>query len=52
MKDLTFKAASKSAISWGMNDLIVPEEKAGFVAAAEVRITEVKEPVQHGSPHQ
>ena len=42
MKDLTFKAASKSAISWGMNDLIVPEEKAELVAAAEVRITEVK----------
>jgi DNA-directed RNA polymerase beta' subunit len=35
MKDLTFKAASRSAISWGMNDLIVPKEKAGLVAEAE-----------------
>lgn len=48
MKDLTFKAASRSAISWGMNDLIVPKEKAGLVAEAEVRITEVKDQYNMG----
>ncbi len=48
MKDLTFKAASRSAISWGMNDLIVPKEKAGLIAEAEVRITEVKEQYNMG----
>jgi DNA-directed RNA polymerase subunit beta' len=42
MKDLTFKAASRSAISWGMNDLIVPKEKAELMAMAEEQIKEVK----------
>jgi len=48
MKDLTFKAASRSAISWGMNDLIVPKEKPALMAAAEVKITEVKDQYNMG----
>ncbi len=48
MKDLTFRAASRSAISWGMNDLIVPAEKPVLMAAAEVRITEVKDQYNMG----
>ena len=48
MKDLTFKAASRSAISWGMNDLIVPKEKVALMAAAEVRIAEVKDQYNMG----
>ncbi len=42
MKDLTFKVASRSAISWGMDDLTVPKEKAALMVAAEEQIKEVK----------
>ncbi|MDP2837758.1 MAG: DNA-directed RNA polymerase subunit beta' [Candidatus Moranbacteria bacterium] len=48
MKDLTFRAAARSAISWGMNDLIVPAEKPALMAAAEIRITEVKDQYNMG----
>ncbi len=42
LKDLAFHSVSRSGISWGMDDLIVPKEKPALMAAAEVRITEVK----------
>ncbi len=48
LKDLAFRSVSRSGISWGMNDLIVPQEKAGYVAAAEVRIKEVKDQYNTG----
>jgi DNA-directed RNA polymerase subunit beta' len=42
MKDLCFKAVSRSGISWGMDDLQVPKEKKAIMIAAETRITEVQ----------
>jgi DNA-directed RNA polymerase subunit beta' len=42
VKDLSFRFVSKSGISWGMDDLKVPDEKAAIMAAAEEKITEVK----------
>jgi len=42
MKDLGFKAVSESGISWGMDDLIVPEEKKALMADAEENVAEVK----------
>ncbi len=42
LKDLSFHFVSKSGISWGMDDLIVPPVKKELVAAAEIRVTEVR----------
>ncbi len=42
LKDLGFRSVTKSGISWGMDDLVVPEEKGAILAAAEVKVTEVK----------
>jgi len=42
MKDLSFRAVSRSGVSWGMDDLIVPQEKKGLMEAAENQISEVK----------
>src|SRR6185369_9967299 len=42
LKDLAFRSVSRSGISWGMDDLIVPKEKPELMKAAEIRITEVK----------
>jgi DNA-directed RNA polymerase subunit beta' len=41
LKDLAFRAVSKSGISWGMDDLRVPEEKKALIEAAEARVEEV-----------
>ncbi len=35
IKDLGFEYATKSGISWGMSDLVTPEEKAEILAEAE-----------------
>ena len=48
LKDLTFRSVSRSGISWGMNDLIVPKEKAGYISAAEIRVKEVKDQYNTG----
>jgi DNA-directed RNA polymerase subunit beta' len=42
LKDLTFQSVSRSGISWGMDDLVVPEEKTAYVKEAEVAVKEVK----------
>ena len=42
MKDLAFRSVSRSGISWGMDDLIVPPEKKELMAEAETHISEVK----------
>lgn len=42
LKDLGFRAVSRSGISWGMDDLKVPEEKPKILAEAEEKVTEVK----------
>lgn len=41
LKDLTFKAVSRSGISWGMDDLIVPPEKKALIKKAEDQVKEV-----------
>jgi len=38
IKDLGFEAATKSGISWGMDDLIVPPEKEKIIAEAEKKV--------------
>jgi DNA-directed RNA polymerase subunit beta' len=48
VKDLGFKAVSKSGISWGMNDLMVPTDKETIVAAAEEKVKEVKQQYNMG----
>jgi DNA-directed RNA polymerase subunit beta' len=48
VKDLGFQAVSKSGISWGMNDLMVPAEKEAIVAAAEEKVKEVKQQYNMG----
>ncbi len=48
LKDLSFRAVSKSGISWGMDDLKVPVEKKVIMATAEVSVLEVKEQFQNG----
>ncbi|MEK7181643.1 MAG: DNA-directed RNA polymerase subunit beta', partial [Patescibacteria group bacterium] len=48
MKDLTFKAASRSALSWGMDDLPVPAEKKALITTAEGRVKEVHEQFNMG----
>ncbi len=48
IKDLGFKAVTKSGISWGMDDLVVPEAKPGIIAAAEVKVREVKDQYNMG----
>ena len=42
LKDLGFKSVSFSGISWGMDDLKVPIEKADILADAETKVVEVK----------
>lgn len=42
MKDLAFRSVSRSGISWGMNDLVVPKEKKALIATAEEAVLEVK----------
>lgn len=48
LKDLTFRAVSKSGISWGMDDLRVPEIKAELISGAETQIAEVKDQYNMG----
>ncbi len=42
LKDLGFSSVTKSGISWGMDDLVVPPEKERILEEAEVKVTEVK----------
>ena len=48
LKDLAFRAVSRSGISWGMDDLIVPKEKPAHMAAAEIQVREVKDQYNMG----
>ena len=48
LKDLAFRFVSRSGISWGMDDLIVPEEKTEYVTTAEIKVKEVKEQYNNG----
>lgn len=42
IKDLGFEAVTKSGISWGMGDLMVPEDKKSIMEEAEVRVKTIK----------
>ncbi len=42
IKNLGFKAASKSGISWGMDDLKIPPEKAAIIKEHEDKVSVVK----------
>ena len=48
IKDLGFKAVTKSGISWGMDDLRIPPEKTAIIEGAEAKVTEVKEQYNMG----
>ena len=48
IKDLGFKYATLSAISWGMDDLIVPKEKKEILADAEKEIEKISEQYEEG----
>ncbi len=41
IKNLGFEASTKSGISWGMDDLVVPKEKGKIVKAAEKEIEKI-----------
>ncbi len=42
VKNLGFKAVTKSGISWGMDDLIVPEDKKQILESAEKEVETVR----------
>ena len=42
IKNVGFEYATKSGISWGMDDLIVPEQKGALVAEAEEKIKKIE----------
>ena len=48
LKDLSFKAVSKSGISWGIDDLKVPEVKSALMAEAEEKVKLVKDQYNMG----
>lgn len=48
VKNLGFTAVSKSGISWGMDDLPVPEKKAEILALAEEQVSVIKSQYEMG----
>lgn len=48
IKDLGFKSVTKSGISWGMDDLKIPEEKPVIIEDAEAKVIEVKDQYNMG----
>ena len=48
MKDIGFKYATRSGISIAMNDLRVPDEKAGRLQAADLEVSEIEEQYEMG----
>lgn len=48
IKTLGFKYATKSGMSWGMNDLHVPKEKQGIIDKAEEEVSEIQNQYQAG----
>ncbi len=42
LKDLAFRSVSKSGLSWGMDDLVVPSVKQELIVEAEGHVAEVK----------
>jgi len=48
IKDLGFESVTKSGISWGMDDLTVPEKKKQLLADAEEKIKVIKQQYNDG----
>ncbi|MFC1608886.1 DNA-directed RNA polymerase subunit beta' [Patescibacteria group bacterium] len=48
VKSLGFKSASQSGISWGMDDILVPDEKKGIMDDSEKQIDTVKDQFNMG----
>jgi len=48
IKNIGFEYATKSGISWGMDDLIVPQQKKALVAAAEEKIQKIEDYYRQG----
>jgi len=48
VKNLGFKAAGKSGISWGMDDLVVPKEKGAILKESEDKVDIVMEQYNMG----
>ncbi len=48
IKKLAFKSVTRSGISWGMDDLQVPEKKAEIMEEAQNKVTEVRKQFNMG----
>jgi len=48
VKNLGFRSVSRSGISWGMDDLTIPEEKQDIMKASEEKVTTVKQQFNMG----
>ncbi len=48
IKELGFYHAGKSGISWGMDDLKIPEEKKGIIEEANKKIDEIRNQYEEG----
>jgi len=48
IKALGFKMATKSGISWGMDDLEVPREKEAIISEAEEKVRQIKDQYNAG----
>ena len=48
MKTLGFEYASKSGISWGMDDLVVPGQKNEIIGKSEKEVAKINEQYQQG----
>ena len=48
VKTFGFEYATRSGISWGIDDLIVPKEKKGLITIAEANVNEILDQFQRG----
>ncbi len=48
MKDLGFEFATHSGISWGMDDLMIPDEKEGIMKEAEEKVELIRSQFKDG----
>jgi len=48
IKDIGFEFSTKSGITWGMNDLVVPKKKYQIIEEAEKKVEEIRKNYQKG----
>ena len=48
LKETGFEFATKSGISWGMDDLIIPKQKPQIIAEADKKVDQIKKHFQKG----